>query len=147
MQSLRAVLWNSLSEKKLEHIFIFSKTSVVESRLIESHGNVLLETFTRKKSYSKNPPKTCEGKVPLGQCSLQLLGFHYTVLAVSFWLTDLTWLDILLHSRSVAGGWKSENMFVLCMVSNCLVCPSGWQFYRWYYYLFKFRCKQTLGFV
>ena len=41
---------------------------MVESRLIESYGNVLLETFTRKKSYFENPPpqKICIGKVPLG---------------------------------------------------------------------------------
>ena len=41
---------------------------MVESRLIESYGNVLLETFTRKKSYFENPPppKKCIGKVPLG---------------------------------------------------------------------------------
>ena len=31
---------------------------MMESRLIESYGNVLLETFARKKSYFENlPPK------------------------------------------------------------------------------------------
>ena len=34
--------------------------------MIESYGNVLLETFAQKNSYSGNFPKICVGKVPQG---------------------------------------------------------------------------------
>ena len=36
---------------------IFCKTSVLNSRLIASYGNVLLKPFTRKNSYSENSQK------------------------------------------------------------------------------------------
>ena len=39
---------------------------MVQSRLIESYGNVLLETFAQKNSYSGNSPKICVGKDPQG---------------------------------------------------------------------------------
>ena len=110
----------------------------MEVRLIESYGNVLLETFTQKKiSFRVTQPTTLRFSLHYSGCILFVNQY------------DLTY--ILLHNWSVAGGWKSEKLILFMhhlqlteSSKNSLL--SDLQLYSWYYYLFKFSFKWTLGF-
>ena len=133
------------SRKKVVTYHVFSKTSKVESCLIKSYGNALLEIF-RKNSYSEYSQKTFCTKVFFLQRSLQLYGFYYwgfhysgcILLAIQY-----NWIHTLLHNWSVAGRRRSENMIISCIVFNWwkvvngLVCNGSLKLYSCYYYSFK----------
>ena len=73
---------------------------MVESRLIESYGNVLLETFTRKKSYFENPPPKKkmyrESSIRVKQPTTFRFSLHYSSCILLVNQCDLTY--ILLHN-------------------------------------------------